>query len=160
MNYEEDMMLSKVEVDGLSKSSFLLGLLSAFDNRFQASADKFFKEITWKQYFAVISIDLFKEAPTINELADFMGCSHQNVKQILLKLQVKGFIKLFPDKSDKRKLRIQLTKIGKDFLLNNEEKANGIVQKIFKGIDEEHIKTTIQTLMIMEKNIVQITMGK
>ena len=160
MNYEEDMMLSKVEVDGLSKSSFLLGLLSAFDNRFQASADKFFKEITWKQYFAVISIDLFKEAPTINELSDFMGCSHQNVKQILLKLQVKGFIKLFPDKSDKRKLRIQLTKIGKDFLLNNEEKANGIVQKIFKGIDEEHIKTTIQTLMIMEKNIVQITMGK
>ena len=152
-------MLSKVEVDGLSKSSFLLGLLSAFDNRFQASADKFFKEITWKQYFAVISIDLFKEAPTINELSDFMGCSHQNVKQILLKLQVKGFIKLFPDKSDKRKLRIQLTKIGKDFLLNNEEKANAIVQKIFKGIDDEHIKTTIQTLMYMEKNIVHLTEG-
>ena len=52
---------------------FLLGLLSAFDNRYQAAADAFFKEITWKQFFAIICIELCREAPTINELSEVMG---------------------------------------------------------------------------------------
>ena len=62
---------------------FLLGLLSAFDNRYQAAADAYFKEITWKQFFAIICINLCKEPPTLNELSDVMGSSHQNVKQSL-----------------------------------------------------------------------------
>ena len=52
---------------------FLLGLLSAFDNRYQACADKFFQEITWKQFFAIICINLCEGAPTLNELSDIMG---------------------------------------------------------------------------------------
>ena len=30
---------------------FLLGLISAFENRYQAKADNFFEEISWKQFF-------------------------------------------------------------------------------------------------------------
>ena len=71
---------------------FLLGLLSAFDNKYQACADRFFEEITWKQFFAIICINLCKEPPTLNELSDIMGSSHQNVKQILLKLEKAGFV--------------------------------------------------------------------
>ncbi len=82
---------------------FLLGLLSAFDNRYQAAADAYFKEMTWKQFFAIICINLCKEPPTLNELSDIMGSSHQNVKQILLKLEKKGFISTVPDEKDKRK---------------------------------------------------------
>ena len=69
---------------GFSKMKpFLLGLLSAFDNRYQAAADAYFKEITWKQFFAIICINLCKEPPTLNELSDVMGSYHQNVKQSL-----------------------------------------------------------------------------
>ena len=76
---------------------FLIGLLSAFENRFQAVADSFFKEITWKQFFAIICINLCRESPTINELSEVMGSSHQNVKQILLKLEKKGFVEMIVD---------------------------------------------------------------
>ena len=81
--------------------AFLLGLLSAFDNRFQASADKFFSQITWKQFFAIICINICKESPTINELSDIMGSSHQNVKQILNKLSNKGFVEMIQDEEDR-----------------------------------------------------------
>lgn len=44
--------------------------------------------------FAIICIGLCKECPTIGELAEVMGGSHQNVKQILNKLRQRGFLEL------------------------------------------------------------------
>ena len=82
----------KLDFSGIPSSYFLLGLLTAFDNRFQASADRTMGEISWKQFFAVICTDLCREPPTLKELAEIMGCSHQNAKQILLKLHKKGFV--------------------------------------------------------------------
>ena len=94
----------KVDFSEIPPDYYLLGLLSAFENRFQAMADNLMKEISWKQFFAVICINLCKEPPTLKELSEVLGSSHQNVKQILLKLEKKGFITFRPDESDKRKI--------------------------------------------------------
>ena len=115
MNYDEEMNMDKVEFGNMPPQAFLLGLLSAFDNRYQAAADAFFKEITWKQFFAIICINLCREAPTINELSDVMGSSHQNVKQILLRLEKKGFVSTIVDTKDKRKQRIIVTDEARAF---------------------------------------------
>ena len=120
MNYNEAMNMSKVEFGQMPPQAFLLGLLSAFDNRYQAAADKYFKEITWKQFFAIICIKLCKEAPTLNDLADIMGSSHQNVKQILLKLERKGFVSMTTDGKDRRKQRVVLTDMCQEFCEKNE----------------------------------------
>ena len=97
MNYDDAMNMNNVEFGNMPPQPFLLGLLSTFDNRYQAAADTFFKEITWKQFFAIICINICKEAPTINDLSDVMGSSHQNVKQILIKLEKKDYIKMVTD---------------------------------------------------------------
>ena len=89
MNLKEVIRSDKVNFTGIESSYFLLGLLSAFENRFQAMADSAIKEISWKQFFAIICINLCKTSPTVKELAEIMGSSHQNVKQILLKLEKK-----------------------------------------------------------------------
>ena len=94
MDFKEVMRNENVDFSGIESSYFLLGLLSAFDNRFQAVADNSMKEISWKQFFAIICINLCKESPTIKELAEIMGSSHQNVKQILNKLEDKGYVKI------------------------------------------------------------------
>ena len=87
MNINEVIRSDKVDFTGIELSYFLLGLLSAFENRFQAVADNAMKEISWKQFFAIICINMCKSTPTVKELAEIMGSSHQNVKQILLKLE-------------------------------------------------------------------------
>lgn len=92
MNLKEVIRSDNVNFTGIESSYFLLGLLSAFENRFQAMADSTMKEISWKQFFVIICINLCKKAPTVKELAEIMGSSHQNVKQILLKLEKKGFV--------------------------------------------------------------------
>ena len=137
----------------LDASFFLLGLLNIFNNRYQAKADNFFEEISWKQYFAICCIELCKEPPSINELAQMMGSSRQNVKQILNKLEKKGYVQSTCDQDDKRIQRIIVTEKMKTFLKAYDEGSQITVAKIFEGIEPEDIATTISTILKMEKNL-------
>lgn len=155
-NLEEIMDGEILDFQEIESPFFLLGLISAFENRYQAKADDFFEEISWKQFFAIICINLCKESPTIKELAEIMGSSHQNVKQILNKLEDKGYVKIVLDDQDKRKQRITVTEKTIAFCEEHDKGSQIIVKKIFEGIDEKDIGTVIKTLMQMEKNLEDI----
>ena len=156
MNIKEAINSGKVDFTGIEHSYFLLGLLSAFDNRFQAIADSTMQEISWKQFFAIICINMCKEKPTIKELAEIMGSSHQNVKQILLKLEKKGFVCIVADENDKRKQRIELTDYCTAFCAKNDEMTMNIMKKMFDGVSEEQLQTTIQTIIQIGDNLQEI----
>lgn len=156
MNIKKVIQSDKLDFTGVESSYFLLGLLSAFENRFQAAADNVMKEISWKQFFAIICINLYKESPTVKELAETMGSSHQNVKQILLKLEKKGFVSITDDVHDKRKQRIELTEYCRDFCGKNDEISADIMKKMFDGISGEQLQITIQTIIQMEDNLKEI----
>lgn len=153
MNIREVIQQENVDFTGIESSYFLLGLLSAFDNRFQAMADKTMKEISWKQFFAIICINLCKENPTIKELAEIMGSSHQNVKQILLKLEKKGFVKIAIDETDRRKQRVELTDFCMEYCKKNDDVSRQTMKKLFEGISEEQLQVTIQTIIQIEDNL-------
>lgn len=156
MNIKELMSSGKINFAGIESSYFLLGLLSAFENRFQVVADSTMKEISWKQFFAIICINMCKEKPTVKELADIVGCSHQNMKQILLKLEKKDFVRIMTDENDKRKQRIELTDYCKDFCAKNDQMTMRIMQKMFDGISEEQLQITIQTIIQIEDNLKEV----
>ena len=153
MNLEEVIQSDKVDFSGIPSSYYLIGLLSAFENRFQAMADSMMQEISWKQFFAIICINMCKEPPTLKELSDILGSSHQNVKQILLKLEKKGFIRFEQDEADKRKQRIVLTKECRKFCEKNDDMSQKTMMGMFEGIPEKDIKTTIKTIITIEKNL-------
>lgn len=153
MLIEEVMQNDNVDFSNIPSNYYLLGLLSAFENRFQAMADNTMQEISWKQFFAIICINMCKEPPTLKELSDILGSSHQNVKQILLKLEKKNFIQFQTDDADKRKQRIVLTDYCREFCERNDETSKSIMEKMFNGVPEEDITTTIQTIIKIEKNL-------
>ena len=153
MKIKEVINGDKVDFTGIELSYFLLGLLSAFENRFQAIADGTMKEISWKQFFAIICINMCKENPTIKELAEIMGSSHQNVKQIMLKLEKKGFVCITVDENDKRKQRIELTDYCREFCAKNDEMTMRIMKKMFEGVSEEQLQITIKTIIQIEDNL-------
>lgn len=153
MDYNIMIQNNKVEFGQMPQETFLTGLLSAFGNRFQTVADSFFDEITWKQFFAIVCINLCKESPTINELSEIMASSHQNVKQILLKLEKKGFVEMYVDEKDRRKQRIVTTGVCDEFCNKNAEESQIRMNQMFEGISEEQIFATIQTIIQMERNL-------
>ena len=156
MNIEETVNSNKLDFEGIPSSYYLLGLMSAFENRFQAMADSVMKEISWKQFFAIVCINMCKEPPTLRELSEVLGSSHQNVKQILLKLEGKGFVEFREDEADKRKQRIVLTKKCLKFCEKNNEMSMQIMAKMFDGIPEKDLKTTIKTITSIEKNLSEV----
>ena len=89
----------------------------------------------------------------MRELSEILGSSHQNVKQILLKLEKKKFIEFQPDITDKRKQRIFLTDHCKEFCEKNNKMSEAIMDKMFRGISQNDLATTIRTITIMEKNL-------
>ena len=155
MNIEEVVQSGKLDFSEIPANYYLLGLLSAFENRFQALADSVMKEISWKQFFAIVCINICKEPPTLKELSDILGSSHQNVKQILLKLESKEFIEFQTDPADKRKQRIVLTKKCMKFCEKNNGMSMKIMMKMFEGIPEKDIQTTIKTITKIEKNLTE-----
>lgn len=135
----------------------LFGLLFALQNRLQAVGDTFYEEITCKQFFLLACMNLFQgEAPTVQDLAQVMGSSHQNVKQILNKLEQKGFVKVEPDEEDRRKLRISLTEYamltGEKYRAREEEFMLGL----FDGVTQDEAKQAFFTLSKMEENLMKI----
>lgn len=156
MSIEDTINSNKLDFEGIPSSYYLLGLLSAFENRFQAMADSMMKDISWKQFFAIICINMCKEPPTLKELSDVLGSSHQNVKQILLKLENKGFVEFKSDNEDKRKQRIVLTKKCMDFCEKNNDMSFVVMVKMFAGISEKELKTTINTITKIEKNLTEV----
>ena len=153
MKIQEVINSENVDFAGVESSYFLIGLLSAFENRFQAVADNAIKVISWKQFFAVICINMCKEKPTVKELAEIMGSSHQNVKQILLKLEKKGFVQITTDEKDKRKQRIELTDYCREFCAKNDAMSAMAIGKMFEGISQEQLQATIQTIVKIEDNL-------
>ena len=141
MKIQEVINSENVDFAGVESSYFLIGLLSAFENRFQAVADNAIKVISWKQFFAV------------KELAEIMGSSHQNVKQILLKLEKKGFVQITTDEKDKRKQRIELTDYCREFCAKNDAMSAMAIGKMFEGISQEQLQATIQTIVKIEDNL-------
>lgn len=153
MLIEEVMQNGNVDFSNIPSNYYLLGILSAFENRFQAMADNTMQEISWKQFFAIICINMCKEPPTLKELSDILGSSHQNVKQILLKLEKKNFIQFQTDDADKRKQRVVLTDHCREFCERNDEMSKSIMEIMFDGVTEKEVATTIQTIIKIEKNL-------
>ncbi|MBP3656559.1 MAG: MarR family transcriptional regulator [Clostridia bacterium] len=156
MTIRDVMQSGRMDFADTESPFFLIGLLSAFDNRFQAIADSTMKDISWKQFFAVICISMCREAPTVRELAQIMGCSHQNTKQILLKLERKGFVRIAPDEQDRRKQRIALTEECLAFCAQNDQAAMSVMTRLFDGVSREQLQTTIKTIIQIGDNLKEV----
>ena len=150
-------MNAKEIVASIDERYALFGLFFAFHNRLQAVGDTFYEEITCKQFFLFACMNLYtEEAPTANELAETMGCSRQNVKQILNSLGKKGWVQLRVDENDKRKQRIYLTEKTALVAGKYKDKETSFMKQLFDGVSSEEAKRTYMTISKMEDNLIKI----
>lgn len=142
-----------IDMGEMEDSFFLIGLLSEFMNRFQAAGDTLFGEISWKQCFALVCIGFFENPPTLKELSDMLGTSHQNVKQMLLKLNKAGFVELISDDTDKRKQRILLTDKARQFSAEHNEVSEQYMKQLFATVDPKDLKVTVATILKLDDQL-------
>lgn len=132
----------------------LFGLFFAFHNRLQAAGDAFYEEITCKQFFLLACMNLYAmEAPTANELAKTMGCSRQNVKEILNSLEKKCLIRLETDAKDKRKKRVYLTEQAQIMSAKYQQREEDFLQHLYEGVSDEEVDYAYSIISKLEDNL-------
>lgn len=132
----------------------LFGLFFAFHNRLQAVGDSFYEEITCKQFFLMACLELFpQESPTANELAKVMGCSRQNVKEILNSLQKKDMVCLCLDEKDRRKQRVYRTEKAMAVAEKYRQKEESFLAHLFAEVTDEQIVSTYGVIAKIEDNL-------
>ena len=148
-------MISNSDVLQMMEHKYaLFGLFFAFHNRLQATGDTFYEEITCKQFFLMACMNIFKEeAPTMNDLSKVMGCSRQNVKQIVSSLEKKGFIELRVSETDKRKQQIYLTKKSFEMAEKYRIKETEFIERMFRGVTEEEVDVAYGIISKIEVNL-------
>lgn len=144
---------AEIDFGEMPNHFFLIGILNEFMNRFQTAGDQFFDEISWKQCFTLICIQFFTTPPTLSELSELLGSSHQNIKQMLLKLEKVDFVHFIPDDKDKRKQRIILTDKAKAFSEKNDAPSAEYMAKLFEGVSDADLLTTIRTIMQLDEKL-------
>jgi MarR family transcriptional regulator, transcriptional regulator for hemolysin len=127
-------------MDILDKQKYIFGSIFLLANKLQVIGDQYMGKdgMTTKQWFLTAMISQFgHNAPTLSQVADLMGSSRQNVKQLALKLVEKDFLKIEQDKQDARALRLILTEKSREFWEKREDKDGNFISDIFEDFSQE-----------------------
>lgn len=139
--------------------AMIIGLLLIITNKMNTLLEREFKEfdVTTTQWFLSETINsLFDSPPTLKEAAYAMGSSHQNIKQVALKLQQKGLLTLEKDKKDARVTRLNMTKQSYEFWKQTDPKGAIFRERMFKEMDSNDIEKIRHLLEKLLSNLAEI----
>jgi DNA-binding MarR family transcriptional regulator len=96
--------------------------------------------LTTRQWLllAVLQKTYAGRSPSLTEAAEVYGSSRQNVKQIALALEARGYVRLTPDIADGRTTRIELT--GREAIFDDPEgraRTGELLERAFGGLGAE-----------------------
>jgi DNA-binding MarR family transcriptional regulator len=137
----------------IDMARFILVMWFMVEQRWRYFIDKELEAdgITMKQWLMVIIIASgFKTPPSIQEVADAMSTTHQNVKQIAASLERRGFMTLDRDPSNKRIIRVKVTDRCLALFKSREENDVKAIYSMFENLTDDEVKSLFSIVAKME----------
>lgn len=132
------------DIKNMDKRYVIFAYTFLLANRLQTAMDNSIEGITSKQWFTALMIGSFDEPPTLKQLAKSCDSSHQNTKQIVLKLEENGYVKLKKDSIDKRAMRITTTRKWEKWNSVNEKNSALFIEEMFEGLSDKEIRVMLK----------------
>ena len=139
----------------LEDRTFVFGSLFVTANLLETLLDRVFASygITSKQWLLLITIQsLFEDAPTVSQVASAMGSSHQNVKQVALNLERRGFLRLEKSERDARATRLVVTDACRAFNEETQQAGDAFMKEVFSDVSVEDAHGARNTLFALWQN--------
>ncbi|HEX3028570.1 MAG TPA: MarR family transcriptional regulator [Clostridia bacterium] len=143
-----------------NKQAFIFANLFLIANKMQVVCDQYLEKsgLTTKQWFLIAAVQQFREEPpTLSEVGLLIGSSRQNVKQLALKLEKNGFLKM---EQDFRAVRLILTDKCHDFWGKREIQDERYIADLFKYLGEEDIESMSDNLRRVLKRLDEVSVEK
>jgi DNA-binding MarR family transcriptional regulator len=150
-------------MDVIDKQKYIFGSLFLIANKLQVLGDQYLGRdgVTTKQWLLTVMISQFYDNPPIlSKVAELMGSSRQNVKQLALKLEKKEMLNIHKDEQDARALRLKLTEKSKMFWEKRQEQDEQYVENLFENFSEEEIDIFFKGIGKLSKKIEELNMNK
>lgn len=147
------------DFETIDKRLIVFGYLFRIANRLQSKMDSQMKDLTAKQWFVILALGLFDQPPTLKQLAAVCDTSHQNTKQLVMKLAEKGFVSIYNDEIDGRAMRIAATDQCQQWDKDNEEIATKFLAGMFSGMSMDEITGLSSSLITIFENLGNINGG-
>ncbi|HHV13785.1 MAG TPA: MarR family transcriptional regulator [Clostridiales bacterium] len=147
------------DFDTMDKRLIVFGYLFRVANRLQSKMDSQMQDITAKQWFVILALGLFEQPPTLKQLAAACDTSHQNTKQLVMKLVEKGFVTVHHDEKDSRAMRITANAKCEQWDKDNEQIATQFIDSMFSGMNMDEIARLSSSLMKIFDNLDNINGG-
>lgn len=147
------------KLDLMTDQQYLFGSIFVAANRVDTLLEREFKkfDVTTKQWLLSVVIEnLFDKPPTIKEAAREMGSSHQNIKQVALKLEQRGLLALEKDERDSRATRLKLLEHSLDFWKKLREEGSVFTEALFKDIHKDEMEAARRVMEKLLSNIAEI----
>lgn len=100
-------------------------------------------ELTSRQWLLLAVMERWfpDHSPTLTEASARFGTSRQNVKQVALGLQRRGYLRLVPDRLDRRATRLELTdKVSIFYEPELRSKRLEILDSVFADLDADRVE--------------------
>jgi DNA-binding MarR family transcriptional regulator len=143
----------------IDMARFILVMVFMIEQRWRYFIDKEMEpdNITMKQWLMLIVIgNAFRTPPSIQEAADVMSTTHQNVKQIAAGLERRGFMTLERDPDNKRIIRLKVTDRCRALFQKREENDKKTIYSMFENLTDEEMKALFNIMAKMESRADQL----
>ena len=138
----------------LDMEKYILVILFLIQQRWTYTINKEFQRdnITTKQWLMLIVLgNAFEHAPSMQEVANAMSITHQNVKQLAVRLESEGFITIERDEKNKRILRLKVTEKSEEYWNERAEDHAKSIRSYFKDLDDDEIVSLFHIMGKLEK---------
>lgn len=146
----------------LDMARFTLIMYFLVEQRWRYFIDKSMEPdgLTTKQWLMLIVVATgFKAPPSIQDVAEAMSTTHQNVKQVAASLERGGFMTLERDPANRRIIRLKVTEQCFAIFKKREEEDVKTILRMFENLTDDEMKTLFNIIAKMESRADQLYKG-
>lgn len=108
---------------------------------------------TTRQWFLCIILEQAGRSLSLRETALRMGTSHQNAKQLALKLERNGYLRIERDPEDARALRLSLTEACKSYWNRRKDRDREILETLFRSLPAAELDSLHRALKRLDLDV-------
>jgi len=143
----------------IDMEKYTLIMFFLIEQRWRYFVDKSMEpdNITMTQWLMLIVIAAgFKTPPSIQEVADAMSTTHQNVKQVAASMERRGFMTLERDPGNKRIIRLKITDRCNALFQRRNAEDEKTIASMFDNLTDEEMKALFNIIAKMESRADQL----
>jgi DNA-binding MarR family transcriptional regulator len=137
----------------IDMAKFVLIMVFMVEQRWRYFIDKDLERdgITVKQWLMSIVITAgFHSPPSIQEVADALSTTHQNVRQIADSMERRGLMEIYRDPDNRRIIRLKITDKCRSLFDSRSENDMKTVLSMFDNLTDDEMKALFGIIAKME----------